>query len=68
MERFNPCETEACKKRCDTYGVECEDICIDEIERLKEIESAALNLCKVKGRHNSEIAMKRLMKACGFSL
>jgi len=31
--------------------------------RLRKIEAAARNLAKVKGRHNSEIAMNRLMEA-----
>lgn len=35
MERFNPCTTEACKKQCDSMGVHCKEICIDEIERLR---------------------------------
>lgn len=34
-KRFNPCETEACKNRCDSYGVKCEEICIEEIESLR---------------------------------
>ncbi|HRI75155.1 MAG TPA: hypothetical protein PLB31_11850 [Fimbriimonadaceae bacterium] len=37
MERFNPCTTDACTKQCDSLGVRCEDICIDEIERLRKI-------------------------------
>lgn len=32
----------------------------DEVERLREIESAAKNLIAQKGRHNTEIAYKRL--------
>lgn len=32
------------------------------IRRLQDIEAAALNLAKVKGRHNSEIAMNRLLE------
>lgn len=35
MERFDPCGTDECKKRCDSYGVACEDIMADEIERLR---------------------------------
>lgn len=35
LKRFNPCVTEACAKRCDNFGVYCEKICIDEIERLR---------------------------------
>ncbi len=38
------------------------------IKRLKEVNEAANNLCKVKGRFNSEQAMLRLMKACGFEV
>lgn len=34
----------------------------DAIFRLKQIESAARNLAKVKGRHNSETAMNRLLE------
>ncbi|MDD5688496.1 MAG: hypothetical protein PHE88_11775 [Elusimicrobia bacterium] len=36
--------------------------------KLIEISDAAHNLCRVKGRHNSEIAMRRLMLACGFEV
>lgn len=36
----------------------------DEVERLQKIERAAINFCKVKGRHHSEIAMKKLMELC----
>ena len=32
----------------------------DELDRLRTIEAAARNLDKVKGRHNSEIAMNQL--------
>ena len=35
----------------------------DAIFRLKQIEAAARSLAKVKGRHNSEIAMNRLLEA-----
>lgn len=35
---------------------------LDELDRLRTIEAAALNLAKVKGRHNSEIAYNRLME------
>jgi len=48
VKRFNPCETEECKRTCDSYVVRCEDICIEEIERLRVIEAAALNLCRAK--------------------
>lgn len=34
-----------------------------ELERLRPIESAALNLAKVKGRHHSELAMNQLLEA-----
>jgi hypothetical protein len=34
--------------------------------KLQEVDKAAKNLCKVKGRHHSEQAMLRLMKACDF--
>lgn len=33
--------------------------------KYRELFSAAQNLCKVKGRHHSEIAMRRLMEVCG---
>jgi hypothetical protein len=33
------------------------------ISRLQDIEAAARNLAKVKGRHNSEIAMNQLLDA-----
>ena len=36
---------------------------LDEIDRLRAIKAAALNLAKVKGRHNSEIAMNKLLEA-----
>lgn len=35
---------------------------------LQEIADAAQNMCRVKGRHHSELAMQRLMLACGFEL
>ena len=34
-----------------------------EIERLQKIESAARNLVAQKGRHNTEIAYKKLVEA-----
>ena len=34
-----------------------------ELEKLRTIEAAARNLAKVKGRHNSEIAMNQLLEA-----
>jgi len=34
-----------------------------EIAELRPIKAAALNLAKVKGRHNSEIAMDQLLEA-----
>jgi hypothetical protein len=36
----------------------------EEYAALKKIEAAARNLCTVKGRHHSEIAMRKLMEAC----
>lgn len=33
--------------------------------KYRELFAAAQNLCKVKGRHHSEIAMRRLMEVCG---
>ena len=35
----------------------------DKIDRLQHIEAAARNLAKVKGRHNSELAMNQLLEA-----
>ena len=35
---------------------------LDEIDRLRTIESAARNLAKVKGRHHSEQAMNQLLE------
>lgn len=35
---------------------------MEEISRLKNIEAAARNLAKVRGRHNSEIAMNQLLE------
>ena len=34
-----------------------------ELEKLRTIEAAARNLAKVKGRHNSEIAMNKLLES-----
>ena len=34
-----------------------------ELDRLRTIEAAARNLAKVKGRHNSELAMNQLLEA-----
>ena len=34
-----------------------------ELEKLRTVEAAARNLAKVKGRHNSEIAMNQLLEA-----
>ena len=45
MDRFDPCGTDECKKRCDSYGVACDDIMADEIERLRaelELHKGAL--------------------------
>jgi hypothetical protein len=39
------------------------DAAVEMIERLKKIESAAQNLVKMKGRHNTEIAYQRLVAA-----
>lgn len=35
---------------------------LDELDRLRAIEAAARNLAKVKGRHNSELAMNQLLE------
>ena len=39
---------------------------LEENKRLRGIEDAARNLCNQKGRHNTEIAMLRLMGVCGY--
>lgn len=36
LERFNPCNTDACAKQCDSMGIHCTEICINEIERLRQ--------------------------------
>ena len=38
-------------------------VLVHEIKKLENIKKAAENLVKVKGRHNSEIAMNRLIDA-----
>ena len=61
-------------KLCTDIGIQqghIEDRMFEALGRLwklQEIENAAVNLCKVKGRHNSEIAMRRLMKVCSFEM
>ena len=37
------------------------DAAVEMIERMDKIESAAQNLVKMKGRHNTEIAYRRLV-------
>ena len=44
----------------DHEGWEVVTEAIDEIERLRLIETAARNLIAQKGRHNTEIAYKKL--------
>ena len=44
----------------DTQAI---DAAVDMIERLEQIEAAAQNLVKMKGRHNTEIAYQRLVVA-----
>ena len=39
------------------------DAAVEMIERLEQIEAAAQNLMKMKGRHNTEIAYQRLVDA-----
>ena len=39
------------------------DAAAEMIERLEQIEAAAQNLVKMKGRHNTEIAYQRLVDA-----
>ena len=56
----------------DRYGMpypdpreigEAIDAAVEMIERGERIESAAQNLVKMKGRHNTEIAYQRLVAA-----
>ena len=57
-ERCKGCQFE------DQYRVmEGIDAAIEMIERLEQIEAAAQNLVKMKGRHNTEIAYQRLVDA-----
>ena len=42
-------------------AIDCR-LLLDAIFKLKQIEAAARNLAKVKGRHNSEIAMNQLLE------
>jgi hypothetical protein len=46
-----------------TMGAEAVKTAIEMIERMERIESAAQNLVKMKGRHNTEIAYQRLVSA-----
>ena len=46
--------------QCDAAEKERDDLRA-KIERMEKIESAAQNLVKMKGRHNTEIAYKRLV-------
>lgn len=39
------------------------DAAVEMIERMERLESAAQNLVKMKGRHNTEIAYRRLVAA-----
>ena len=39
------------------------DAAVEMIERMERLESAAQNLVKMKGRHNTEIAYQRLVAA-----
>lgn len=45
-------------------GVAIDEV-INELARLRAIEKAAINMCDVKGRHHSELAMNRLMEVRG---
>ena len=44
----------------DTQAI---DAAVEMIERMERIESAAQNLVRMKGRHNTEIAYQRLVAA-----
>jgi len=35
------------------------------VDRLREIEKAAINVCDCKGRYHAELTMNRLMEVCG---
>ena len=48
--------------KCNDQAVDSR-LLLDAIFKLKQIEAAARNLAKVKGRHNSEIAMDKLLDA-----
>ena len=62
--RTNVCTKNILGEICDNCARGGDDVAVDEAEaeykKLLEIEAAALNLVKVKGRHNTEIAMNRL--------
>ena len=59
MDRFYPCGTDECKKRCDSYGVACDDIMADEIDRLRaELAECIVALEKIA---NPISAMKRAL-------
>jgi hypothetical protein len=46
---YNPCNTEFCKSRCDSYAVHCEQIAIEEVNRLLLlIEALKQSLQEVK--------------------
>ena len=47
--------------KCNDQAVDSR-LLLDAIFKLKQIEAAARNLAKVKGRHNSEIAMNQLLE------
>lgn len=50
------------------YGsVDIAEILSAEVERLRAIEQSAINLCNVKGRHHSAMAMTKLLQDCGLS-
>jgi len=56
----------AIERRCEVEGFEAIWMSPVELVRLRNIEAAAQNLCKVKGRYHSEIAMRKLIEACGL--
>ncbi len=57
-------DTPLCDAVASKYGVVFDT---HEAQKVRELEEAARNLCRVKGRHHSEQAMRRLMNACGFA-
>jgi len=69
VERFDPCATEACKRRCDNFGVCCEEICIDEIESLRQQlaecqKEAQQWFVRMQQENDSAIALEEQLAEC----